>query len=80
MPDTSPREGMLQKIFGPSFMTKKRTEDIELPSEKKTNVGQYLIEYSKKSKKKSIFEPEKGSKADTIKKGYDILNEFSKKK
>ena len=69
MPDTSPREGMLQKIFGPSFMTKKRTEDIELPSDKP-------------KKKKSIFglEIKEGSRADTIKKGYDILNEFSKKK
>ncbi len=63
--DTSPREGMLQKIFGPSFMTRKRTEDIELPSDKK--------------KKKSIFglEINDDSRTGKIITGYNKLDEFS---
>lgn len=35
MPDSiSPSLGFLQKHFGPTFLKKKRKEDIELPNEK----------------------------------------------
>ena len=38
MPDSSisPSLGFLQKYFGPTFLKKKRKEDIELPNERGT--------------------------------------------
>lgn len=63
-----PSLGLLQKYFGPSFMTKKRKTNIELPSEGK----------EQKKKKKGIFDVEEGSTVDKMLKGYKKVSELGK--
>lgn len=68
--NVGPSLTLLQKHFGPSFMTKKRKKDIELPSSGNlSDVDPRIL--------KKIDE---GSPADKIKFGHKMFQHLTKKK
>jgi hypothetical protein len=73
--DTSPQLGLLQRYFGPSFMTKKRGGDIQLPDPPNMKKKK-PIETSPLQK---IFNPEAGSTLDKVKSGYQAVQKLRKK-
>lgn len=66
-----PSLGLLQRYFGPSFMTKKRKEDINLPAEG--------LPDPKLKKKKGMFDVADDSTLGKMMKGYKQVSELGKK-
>ena len=86
MAETGPSLNFLQRRFGPSFGTKKRTEDINLPS-KRQDIRAENDDYEAKRKKKSessggvfskLRNPDEDSTLGKVKKGYGIFKNLAK--